>query len=81
MKLPRNLDGEVLAKRLDRIGFQRLHQTGSHIICRYTSTEFSHTEPIPKHSPLKVGTLASILRRIADKLGIDRNELLKKLDL
>ena len=81
MKLPRDLDGEKLAKCLERVGFTRVHQTGSHIICRLVTPEFSHTEPIPRHSPLKIGTLASILRRIAAALKIDRDELLRRLGL
>lgn len=81
MKLPRDLKGEELAKRLEKVGFERVHQTGSHLICRITTPDFNHTEPIPRHSPLKVGTLASILRRIASKLQLSRDELVKRLDL
>jgi predicted RNA binding protein YcfA (HicA-like mRNA interferase family) len=79
MKLPRDLNGVELAKRLERVGFVQVHQTGSHIICR--AGEYGHTEPVPAHRPLKVGTLASILRRVANAMGISRDELIRLLEL
>lgn len=80
MKLPRDVDGLKLAKRLARLDYQILHQTGSHLICR-TQRKGEHTEPIPRHRPLKIGTLASILRRVAAHEGITVEALLKLLDL
>ncbi|MCH7472183.1 type II toxin-antitoxin system HicA family toxin [bacterium] len=80
MKLPRNLSGKVLARKLRGLGFEEVHQTGSHIICR-TAEGGGHTEVIPDHKPLKVGTLASILNRIARHLGKSRDELMNELKL
>jgi len=37
----------------------------------------NHT--IPKHKPLKVGTLNSILTDVAQHLGLDKHEFLRRL--
>jgi predicted RNA binding protein YcfA (HicA-like mRNA interferase family) len=34
MKLPRDVSGADLAKRLGRLGYEITRQTGSHMICR-----------------------------------------------
>jgi predicted RNA binding protein YcfA (HicA-like mRNA interferase family) len=60
MKLPRDVSGADLAKRLGRLGYEVTRQTGSHL--RLTTTEGGqHHVTIPNHDPLKVGTLAGIL--------------------
>lgn len=80
MKLPRNLDGKDLARALRKLNYQVVHQSGSHLICR-TQRKGQHTEPIPLHSPLKVGTLASILKRVAAHEGVTLAELLRQLGI
>jgi hypothetical protein len=40
-----------------------------------------HHLTIPDHDPIKVGTFSAILRDVADKAGITREELLKTLRL
>lgn len=70
----------MLAGRLTRLGYKASHQTGSHIIVR--TAEFGeHTEVIPAHKPLKIGTLGSILKRVAAHHGITIFELLAILEL
>ena len=75
MKTPRNLNGEELAKLLSKkFGYEVTRQRGSHI--RMTTTEPSeHHITIPKHVPLKVGTLSAILSDIAEHLNVEREEL------
>jgi len=34
---------------------------------------------IPRHSPLRIGTLNAILKDVAQHLGLDRDELLMEL--
>jgi predicted RNA binding protein YcfA (HicA-like mRNA interferase family) len=78
MKLPRDLGGEELAQALARIGYRVTRQTGSHL--RLTTTiGGEHHVTIPKHKPLRVGTLNRALKEVAQHLGIDRQELLKRL--
>ncbi len=78
MKIPRDLSGAELVKRLVRLGYATTRQTGSHI--RLTSTvQGEHHITLPNHDPLKVGTLAAILASVATHHGINRDELLHKL--
>ncbi|MFC2009030.1 type II toxin-antitoxin system HicA family toxin [Chloroflexota bacterium] len=78
MKLPRDVGGEDLAKRLGRLGYEVTRQTGSHMrLVRTGETE--HRVTIPAHDPLKVGTLNSILKDVAAHNGIGRDELMRLL--
>jgi predicted RNA binding protein YcfA (HicA-like mRNA interferase family) len=52
MKLPRDVSGADLAKRLGRLGYEVTRQTGSHL--RLTTTERGqHHVTIRNHDPLK----------------------------
>jgi predicted RNA binding protein YcfA (HicA-like mRNA interferase family) len=78
MKLPRDVSGADLAKRLRRLGYQVTRQTGSHV--RLTTSEGGRQNvTIPNHDPLKVGTLAGILGDVAAHFGISRDELIQRL--
>ncbi|MEO8297265.1 MAG: type II toxin-antitoxin system HicA family toxin [Burkholderiales bacterium] len=80
MKLPRDLAGTELAAALARVGYEVTRQTGSHL--RLTlAAEPQHHLTIPAHVPLKVGTLSAILGDVAQRLQIDRQELLRRLKL
>jgi len=79
MKLPRGMGGEELAALLGRYGYEITRQTGSHMRLTSTSKGFEHNVTIPRHKPLRVGTLGSIVNDIAAYLEIDRQELVKKL--
>jgi len=57
-KLPR-LSGAAIIKALERLGFVRVRQSGSHVIMRRGSKGCV----VPMHSEVKVGTLAGILRQ------------------
>ncbi len=78
MKLPRDVAGEDLVKRLGRLGYRVTRQTGSHvrITCEQPKT---HHLTIPKHPSLRVGTLAAIVAEVARHQGITRDELLMRL--
>ena len=78
MKLPRDVSGADLAKRLGRLEYAVTRQTGSHL--RLTASEpKQHHVTIPNHDPLKVGTLAGILNEVAAHLEISRDELIQRL--
>jgi predicted RNA binding protein YcfA (HicA-like mRNA interferase family) len=80
MKTPRDISGAELAKALHKFGYAVTRQTGSHL--RVTTQEQGeHHEVIPNHSPIKLGTLKSILRNIAAHHGISTGQLLESLDL
>ena len=77
MKVPRDLNGRDLADHLIR-GWQyrETHQTGSHIMLR-TEHPSGQTLPIPAHKPLRLGTLAAILRMVTEHKHVTRSELLR----
>ena len=57
-KLPR-ISGAEAQRALERLGFIKLRQSGSHVIMRRESKGCV----VPMHSELKVGTLAGLLRQ------------------
>lgn len=78
MRVPRDLSGTDLVKRLERLGYQVTRQTGSHL--RLTSDlHGEHHVTIPNHDPLRIGTLASILGAVAAHQGLTRDALLQRL--
>ena len=78
MKVPRDLSGEQLIKKLERLGYRVTRQTGSHI--RLTcDNPTQHHITIPHHDPLRLVTLNSILGDIAAQLKVARDELLQRL--
>ncbi len=78
MKLPRDLGGEELAQALARLGYGITRQTGSHL--RLTTTlRGEHHVTIPRHKPLRVGTLNRALKEVAQHLGIGKQELIERL--
>jgi predicted RNA binding protein YcfA (HicA-like mRNA interferase family) len=80
MKTPRDLSGAELAKALRKLGFVITRQTGSHL--RVTTQEGGeHHEVIPNHSPIKIGTLKSILRNVAAHHRMAVSKLLTLLDI
>lgn len=78
MKLPRDLTGVELSKRLARLGYAVTRQTGSHL--RLTSDDRGqHHVTVPRHDPLRVGTLAAVLDAVAAHHGLSRDKLLDRL--
>ena len=57
-KLPR-ISGAAIVKALERLGFAKVRQSGSHVIMRHGPKGCV----VPMHSEVKVGTLAGILRQ------------------
>lgn len=78
MRLPRDLSGEDLVKRLERFGYVATRQTGSHIRLS-TQANGEHHVTIPNHDPLRVGTLGAILASIGAHHGLSRDELFHRL--
>lgn len=80
MRIPRDVNGQLLAERLRRHGYSLTRQTGSHMrLSRNSGFEQQHLT-IPAHKPLRVGTLRQILRDVATQLGCSIEELLASLD-
>jgi predicted RNA binding protein YcfA (HicA-like mRNA interferase family) len=78
MKIPRDISGEELANLLRKYNYQITRQTGCHIRLT-TIIKRKHHITIQRHKSLKVGTLNSILRDIAQYLEIDKQDLVNRL--
>jgi predicted RNA binding protein YcfA (HicA-like mRNA interferase family) len=78
MKLPRDISGNELLKFLKIYGYQLTRQTGSHLRLT-TQLNGEHHLTIPNHSPIKIGTLSSILAEVAIHLGKTKDEVMKEL--
>ena len=57
-KLPR-VSGAEIVRALERLGFAKVRQSGSHVVMRRESKGCV----VPMHSEVKVGTLAGVLRQ------------------
>ncbi len=79
MKLPRDLGGKDLATLLGRYGYQVTHQTGSHIRLTTTHKGTEHHLTVPRHKPLRVGTLNSIVNEVAAYLEVEKQNLIDDL--
>lgn len=66
-KLP-VLSGQDLVKALERLGFGKVRQRGSHVVMRRGSIGCV----VPMHREVKTGTLAGILRQA----GVTQDELM-----
>ncbi len=79
MRLPRDVGGEELASLLDRYGYSLTRQTGSHLRLTSSLKGSEHHITIPRHRPLKVGTLSSILKDVATYVEMDKQRLIEEL--
>jgi len=78
MRLPKDISGDELISLLRRYGYQETRQTGSHI--RITTTlKGEHHVTIPRQKPLRIGTLHSILRDVANHLDTELHALIEEL--
>ena len=78
MKIPRDLSGKDLIKRLRLFGYEPSRQSGSHIRLT-TQLNGEHHITIPNHDPLRIGMSSAILNLVADHLQMSREELLQQL--
>jgi len=78
MRVPRDLSGPELIRRLGRLGYAVSRQSGSHVRLS-TRENGEHHVTVPNHDPLRLGTLSAILGAVAEHHGIDRDALLKRL--
>ncbi|MCS7185591.1 MAG: type II toxin-antitoxin system HicA family toxin [Armatimonadetes bacterium] len=79
MRLPRDLGGEELAKQLSKYGYQIVRQMGSHMRLVSMLKNKPHRITVPRHKPLRVGTLDGILREVAKYLEMDKRDLIRDL--
>ncbi len=79
MKIPRDLNGADLAKRLAVYGYSVTRQSGSHMrLSRQTADGQQHLT-IPAHKPMRVGTLRQILKDVASQSGVSLEEVVQAI--
>jgi predicted RNA binding protein YcfA (HicA-like mRNA interferase family) len=61
-KLPRISSREVI-RALERLGFEQVRQTGSHVVMKKDTEEGEIGCVVPVHRELKVGTLSGVLKQ------------------
>ena len=61
-KLPRISSKEAI-RSLERLGFEQVRQTGSHVVMKKETEEGEIGCVVPVHRELKVGTLSGILKQ------------------
>jgi predicted RNA binding protein YcfA (HicA-like mRNA interferase family) len=79
MKIFRDVSGTHLANVLcRRWQYAKVHQVGSHMILE-TSEPTHQRIAIPDHDPVRLGTLLSILRAVAQHKGVTRDAIIAGL--
>jgi predicted RNA binding protein YcfA (HicA-like mRNA interferase family) len=63
-RMPRISSKEAI-RALERLGFEQVRQTGSHVVMKKETEEGKIGCIVPVHQELKIGTLSSILKVIS----------------
>ncbi len=79
MKVPRDISGADLVNKLKDFGYEVTRQKGSHIRLSKTLDNGIHHLTVPNHSPIKIGTLNSIIKDIAEHNKLTKETILNKL--
>jgi len=79
MKIPRDINADVLINLLIRYGYTVARQTGSHIRLSKKLDKGEHRITVPNHKPIKIGTLQSIVKDVCLTNNINLNEFYGKL--
>jgi predicted RNA binding protein YcfA (HicA-like mRNA interferase family) len=79
VKIPRDVAGRDLARRLRRFGYEIRRQTGSHMRLTSSFRGVEHHLTIPDHDDLRVGTLRSVLGSVAVYLDRPVESLIEEL--
>lgn len=80
MKLPRDVTGDELVRALTRHGYVVSRQSGSHVALTWEEPPQHHLS-VPRHRPIKPGTLASILKEFGAHHGMKIEDSVRRLRL
>ena len=73
MKLPRDLSGIEVARRLARhYGYRVMRSRGSHMTVTLTAEGNEHQVTVPRHRDVRIGTLDAIIADVAAFLGLPK---------
>lgn len=59
----KRISGEEAIRRLERLGFQRVRQRGSHVVLKKQTSDEEIGCVVPLHKELAIGTLRGILKQ------------------
>jgi predicted RNA binding protein YcfA (HicA-like mRNA interferase family) len=59
----KNISGEEVIRRLEKLGFYKVRQRGSHVVLKKQTSEGEIICVVPLHKELAIGTLRGILRQ------------------
>jgi predicted RNA binding protein YcfA (HicA-like mRNA interferase family) len=79
MKVPRDVDADVLIRLLNRYGYFLVRQTGSHVRLSKCINGEGHAITVPNHNPIKIGTLQKIAKDVCYMNGININDFYCRL--
>jgi len=65
----KRISGEEAIRKLEKLGFKRVRQRGSHVVLKRQTSEGEIGCVVPLHQELAVGTLRGILRQV--KLSVE----------
>jgi predicted RNA binding protein YcfA (HicA-like mRNA interferase family) len=78
VRLPRDVSGRDLARRLEVYGYSITRQTGSHL--RLTTVQSGeHHLTMPDHPALRVGTLSAIIGEVAAHFALEKHQVTERL--
>lgn len=78
MRMPRDVGADELVRAMARLDYVVTRQTGSHMRLT-TERHGQHHVTVPRHDPLKPGTLRAILADTGAHHGLDREALAELL--
>jgi predicted RNA binding protein YcfA (HicA-like mRNA interferase family) len=79
VKIPRDLNGADLARRLAAYGYSITRQSGSHMRLSREAAGGQQHLTIPAHKPMRVGTLRQILKDVASHTGVTLEEVVHSI--
>jgi predicted RNA binding protein YcfA (HicA-like mRNA interferase family) len=80
VKIPRDLNGADLARRLAAYGYSITRQSGSHLRLSRQAAGGQQHLTIPAHKPMRVGTLRQILKDVAVHTGLSLEEIIQSIE-
>jgi len=78
MKLPRDVSADRVIRVLRGLGYEVMRQKGGHIRLKHDGPP-EHLITVPRHDPLKTGTLHAILSEVAQMRSISISSLSEML--
>ena len=78
MRIPRDISGKELIKRLETFGYLTTRQSGSHVRVT-TKLQGEHHITVPIHDELRIGTLNAIISDVATHFSLSKVEIIQTL--